>query len=134
MAITILPSITGRVIVVGILTNFFYYPFCVLFAFSKHLTQVVIVLHLVQFSSVAQSGPTLCDLMNCSTPGLPSITNSRSSLKLTSIESVMPSSHLILCCPLLLLPPICPSIRVFSSESTHTHTHTHTQIWCQALG
>ena len=47
-----------------------------------------------------------------------SITNSRSSLKLTSIESVMPSSHLILCCPLLLLPPIPPSIRVFSSEST----------------
>ena len=47
-----------------------------------------------------------------------SITNSRSSLKLTSIESVMPSSHLILCCPLLLLPPIPPSIRVFSNEST----------------
>ena len=47
-----------------------------------------------------------------------SITNSRSSLKLTSIESVMPSSHLILCHPLLLLPPIPPSIRVFSSEST----------------
>ena len=46
------------------------------------------------------------------------ITNSRSSLRLTSIESVMPSSHLILCCPLLLLPPILPSIRVFSSEST----------------
>ena len=47
-----------------------------------------------------------------------SITNSRSSLKLTSIKSVMPSSHLILCCPLLLLPPIPPSIRVFSNEST----------------
>ena len=47
-----------------------------------------------------------------------SITNSRSSLKLMSIESVMPSSHLILCCPLLLLPPIPPSIRVFSNEST----------------
>ena len=47
-----------------------------------------------------------------------SITNSRSSLKLTSIESVMPSSHLILCCPLLLLPPIPPSITVFSNEST----------------
>ena len=46
------------------------------------------------------------------------ITNSQSSLKLTSIESVMPSSHLILCCPLLLLPPIPPSIRVFSNEST----------------
>ena len=46
-----------------------------------------------------------------------SITNSRSSLRLTSIESVIPSSHLILCCP-LLLPPIPPSIRVFSNEST----------------
>ena len=47
-----------------------------------------------------------------------SITNSRSSLRLMSIESVMPSSHLILCHPLLLLPPVPPSIRVFSSEST----------------
>src|SRR5574338_604619 len=47
-----------------------------------------------------------------------SITNSRSSLRLTSIESVMPSSHLILCRPLLLLPPNPPSIRVFSNEST----------------
>ena len=47
-----------------------------------------------------------------------SITNSRSSLRLTSIEPVMPSSHLILCRPLLLLPPIPPRIRVFSNEST----------------
>ena len=47
-----------------------------------------------------------------------SITNSRSSLRLTAIESVMPSSHLILCRPLLLLPAIPPSIRVFSNEST----------------
>ena len=47
-----------------------------------------------------------------------SITNSWSSLRLTSIESVMLSSHLILCCPLLLLLPIPPSIRVFSNEST----------------
>ena len=47
-----------------------------------------------------------------------SITNSRSSLRLTSIESVMPSSHLILCRPLLLLPPIPPSIRAFSNELT----------------
>ena len=47
-----------------------------------------------------------------------SITNSLSSPRLTSIESVMPSSHLILCHPLLLLPPIPPSIRVFSNEST----------------
>ena len=54
--------------------------------------------------------------MNRSTPGLP-VHYSRSSLRLTSIESVMPSSHLILCHPLLLLPPIPPSIRVFSNES-----------------
>ena len=47
-----------------------------------------------------------------------STTNSQSSLKLTSIVSVMPSSHLILCHPLLLLPPIPPSIRIFSNEST----------------
>ena len=46
-----------------------------------------------------------------------SITNSRSLLKLMSIESVIPSNHLILCCPLLLLPSIFPSIRVFSNES-----------------
>ena len=51
-------------------------------------------------------------------PRLPwSITNSRSLIKLMSIESVMPSSHLILCCPLLLLPSIFPTIRVFSNES-----------------
>ena len=46
-----------------------------------------------------------------------SITNSQSSLKLMSIESVMPSNHLILCCPLLLTPSIFPSIRVFTNES-----------------
>ena len=72
-----------------------------------------------QFSSVAQSCPTLCDSMNRSTPGLPvSITNSRSSLRFKSTESVMPSSHLIFYCPLLLLPLVPPSIRVFSNEST----------------
>ena len=72
---------------------------------------------LFQFSSVAQSCPTLCDPMNHSTPGLPPITNSQSSLKLLSIESVMPSGHLILGRPLLILPPIPPSIRVLSDES-----------------
>ena len=72
---------------------------------------------ILEFSSVAQSCPTLCDPMNCSTPGLP-IKNSWSSLRLTSIKSVMPSSHLILCCHLLLLPPVPPSITVFSNEST----------------
>ena len=74
----------------------------------------------VQFSSVAQLCPTLYDPMNCSMPGLPVHTDSRSSLRLTSIESVMPSSHFIPCPPLLLLPPIPSSIRVFSNESTFT--------------
>ena len=72
----------------------------------------------VQFSSVAQSCPTLCDPMNHSTPGLPVQHQLPDSPRLTSIESVMPSSHLILCRPRLLLPPIPPSIRVFSNEST----------------
>ena len=81
---------------------------------------VAILRFLFQFSS-AQS---LSHVRLLATPWIAacqaslSITNSRSSLKLTSIESVMPSSHLILCCPLLLLPPIPPSIRVFSNEST----------------
>ena len=69
-------------------------------------------------SSVVQSCPTLCNPMNCSTPGLPVHHQLWSLLKLMSIESVMPSRHLILCCPLLLLPPIPPRIRVFSNEST----------------
>jgi len=70
----------------------------------------------IQIRSVAQSCPTLCDPMNRRQAAL-SITNSRSSPRLMSIESVMPSSHLILCHPLLLLPPIPASIRVFSNES-----------------
>ena len=72
----------------------------------------------VQFSSVAQSCPILCDPMYCSNLASLSITNSQSLLKLMSIESMMPSNHLILCCPILLLPSIFPSIRVFSNEST----------------
>ena len=67
-------------------------------------------------SSVAQSCPTLCDLMDCSAPDFPVHHNSWSLLKLKSIESVMSSNHLILCHPLLLLPSIFPSIRVFSNE------------------
>ena len=72
----------------------------------------------VQFSSVPQSCPALCNPKNHITPGSLSTTNSWRSLKLKSIELVIPSSHLILCCPLLLLPTIPPSIRVFSNEST----------------
>ena len=77
-------------------------------------------LHLWSFSSVQ----SLSRVRLFATPWIAacqaslSITNSRSWLRLMSIESVMPSSHLILCRPLLLLPPIPPSIRVFSNEST----------------
>ena len=73
------------------------------------------LLLIVQFSSVAQSCLILCDPMDCSQDSL-SITNSQSLLKLMSIESVMPSNHLILCHHLLLLPSIFPSIRVFSNK------------------
>ena len=72
----------------------------------------------VQFNSVTRSCPTLCDPMNCSTPGLPVHHQLLEFTQTRAIESVMPSSHLILCRPLLLLPPIPPSIRVFSNESS----------------
>ena len=68
-------------------------------------------------SSVAQSCPTLCDPMNCSTPGLPVHHQLPEFTKPMSIESAMPSNHLILCRPLLLLPSIFPRSRVFSNES-----------------
>ena len=70
-----------------------------------------------KFSSVAQSCPTLCNPMDYSMPGLP--VHHWSLLKLVPIESVMPSNHLILCHPLLLLPSIFPSIRVFSEVPRH---------------
>ena len=62
-----------------------------------------------------QSCPTLCDPMDCTTLGLP--VHHQLTELCESIESVMPSNHLILCCPLLLLPSVFPSIRVFSNES-----------------
>ena len=71
-----------------------------------------------KFSSVAQSNLTLCDPMDCTCRASPSFTDFQSWLKLLTIESVMPSNHLILCHPLLFLPSIFPRIRVFSSEST----------------
>ena len=70
-----------------------------------------------EFSSVAQSCLTLCKPWTAACQASLSITNSRSSPKLMSIELAMPSNHLILCHPLLLLPSIFPSIRVFSNES-----------------
>ena len=71
----------------------------------------------VQFSSVTQSSPTLCDPMNCSIAGLPVHHQLPEFTILMSIESVMPSNRLILCRPLLLPPSVFPSIKVFSHES-----------------
>ena len=70
-----------------------------------------------QFSSVTQSYPTLCDSMTAARQASLSVTSSQSLFKLMSIESAMPSSHLILCHPILLLLSIFPSVRVFSKES-----------------
>ena len=79
---------------------------------NKKLDWIIIV----QFSSVTQLCLTICDPMNY-TPAIPVHHHSRSSLKFMSIESVMPSNHLILYHLLLLLPSIFPNIRVFSNES-----------------
>ena len=80
--------------------------------------EVVVNIHNGIFSSVTQSCLTICDPMNRVCQASLSMTNSRSPPKLMSSESMKPSSHLIFCRPLLLLPPIPPSIRVFSNEST----------------
>ena len=89
---------------------------------STAILNVLIKEGSVQFSSVAQLCPTLCDPMNNSTPGLP-VHHQLPEFTQTHVHrvvmaSVMPSSHLILCRPLLLLPPIPPCIRVFSNESS----------------
>ena len=70
---------------------------------------------MIQFSLVTQSCLTLCNPMDCSMPGFPVHHQVLEPAQLMSIESVMPSNHLILCCP-LLVPSIFPSIRVFSSQ------------------
>ena len=82
---------------------------CLLFYLRKYQFSSVQLLSRVQFFVTPWIAACQASL---------SITNSWSSFRLTSIESVMPSSHLILCRPLLLLPPIPPNIRVFSNEST----------------
>ena len=102
--------------------NVFYIlsEFYTWFYFPQTLSKSRLVKSLFQFNSVQSLGRVWL----FATPWIAarqtslSITNSRSSLRLTAIESVMPSSHLILCRPLLLLPPIPPSITVFSNEST----------------
>ena len=82
---------------------------------SFHLVYLSVVFKMLCCCSVAQSCLTLCSLMDCSTPGFPVLHYFPELLKLMSIESVMPFNHLILCCPLLLLPSVFPSIRVFSN-------------------
>ena len=74
-------------------------------------------IHSAKFSSVTQSCPTLCDSMDWSMPGFP-VHHQLLELAQTHVHRLgMPSNHLILCCPLLLLPSILPSTRVFSKES-----------------
>ena len=81
-------------------------------------------------TSVTRSHPTLCDPMDCNTPGFPVHHQLPGLPKLISIESVMPSNHLIFCCPLLLLPSVIPSIKVFSNELV-----LHISIGvCQSIG
>ena len=81
----------------------------------------------ISFSSVAQSCQTLCNPMNSSTPGLPVHHQLPEFTQTQCIELLMPPSHLIFCHPLLLLPPIPPSIRVFYNEST-------LHMRCQSIG
>ena len=105
----------------SVLSDLLFIPWSIFFSFSSYILQFcLILLYNFQFSSVQ----SLSCVQLFVTPWIAarqaslSIPNSQSSLKLTSMESVMPSSHLILCRPLLLLPPIPPSIRVFSNKST----------------
>ena len=91
------------------------------FTWKDVLRYLLIPIFSVQFMSVTQLCLTICYPMDCSMPGSLPITNSQNLLKLMSIESVMSSNHRILYCPLLLLPSIFPSIRVFSNESGLHH-------------
>ena len=87
-------------------------------AFIKSSRKPFVYMYISQFSSVQSlSHAQLCHPMDCSTSGFPVHHQFRSFFTLMCIESVLPSSHLILCCPLLLLPSIFPSFRVFSKDS-----------------
>ena len=108
-----LPTRSTRSPFCGKQTSLLYYWY-----WSYQLVLVLFEHSWVQFSSVTQSVRLFVTPWIAAHQASLSITNSRSSLKLTSIESVMPSSHLTLCHLLFLLPPIPPSIRVFSNEST----------------
>ena len=97
--------------------NFYYISLKVCVDYEGHSISSKGFLPTFQFSSVAQLCPTLCDPMDCSMPGFPIHHQLLSLLKIISISSVTQSYHLILCHPLLLLPSVFPSIRVFSNES-----------------
>ena len=84
---------------------------------ESHLGLIAAVVPTEVVSSVSRSCPTLCDPMDCTTRDFPVHHQLPSLLKLMSVESVMPSNHLILCHAPLILPSIFPSIRVFSNES-----------------
>ena len=96
----------------------------VAFLFTVWSTREVFIIEETGHQKPHQSVQSLSRVRLFATPWIAarqaslSITNSRSLPRLTPMDSVMPSSHLILCCPLLILPPIPPSIRVFSNEST----------------
>ena len=87
------------------------YNFPIFFSFS--ITKEIVVVQLLSHDPFVTS----FDPMNCSTPGFPVLHHLPSLLKLLSIELVMPSNHLIPCCPLLLRPSVFPSIRIFFMES-----------------
>ena len=107
------PTLSGKFLILDHQesSNLCYFRFHVIFP------STFIDLSSVQFSSVAQSCPTVCDPMDRSTPGLPVHQQLPEFTQTPVLASVMPSSHLILCGSLLLLPPITPSIRSFSNES-----------------
>ena len=95
-----------------------------MYVFSVHnLMSLDISTYLWWSCSFARSCPTLCDLMNCSTPDFPVLHCLLEFAQLVAIESVMPFNHFILWCPLLILPSILLSIRVFSSD-THDNDLT----------
>ena len=89
----------------------------VVWKFMEAWGETDITLNFCCCCSVAQSCPTLCDHMDSSMPGFPVLYHLLKFAQTHVIESMMPSNYLILCCPLLLLPSIFPSIRVFSNES-----------------
>ena len=101
----------------GILSKILHLSVGSVSSYIKWIIVIIIIIVVIVHCSVTKSCLTLCDPMNCSTLGFPTLYYLSELLKLMSIELVMPSNHLILCCPLLLLPSIFLSIRIFANES-----------------